>query len=91
MYDFEFNITVDDQFFDRINYTLNMTDYFGGGKRFTITNEKHSHYVKKLELRVRWGNFSINVWGIDTIFIKYCKGEFKILSNIYDGALCGSR
>ena len=53
MYDFEFNITVDDQFFDRINYTLNMTDYFGGGKRFTITNEKHSHYVKKLELRVR--------------------------------------
>ena len=53
MYDFEFNITVDDQFFDRINYTLNMTDYFGGGKRFTITNEKHSDYVKKLELRVR--------------------------------------
>ena len=53
MYDFEFNITVDGQFFDRITYTLNMTDYFAGGKRLIITNKKHSSYVKKLELRVR--------------------------------------
>ena len=53
MYDFEFNITVDGKFFDRINYMFNTTDYFSGGKQIIITNKKYSHYVKKLELRVR--------------------------------------
>lgn len=53
MYDFEFNITVNGKFFDRINYTFNTTDYFSRSKRLTITNEKSSYYIKKLELRVR--------------------------------------